>query len=771
MAGDLEYISKYRILGRLGAGAMGVVYRAYDPLLKRVVAIKTMAESITSDDKLRARFKREAEAIAQLNHENIIAVYDMGEVSNRLYLVMEFLQGQDLRSLIATSAGLKIEDKLNIMIQICSGLAHAHSKNVVHRDVKPSNIFITSQGLIKILDFGLARLEASDLTGSGEGLGTPSYMAPEQLQAGKATGRSDVFSAGVVFYELLSGTRAFQAEDINAVLMKVLRYNPPALRQVDPSLPEELSGLIQKAMIKDPEARWPDMATMRDSLAGISGTLAQRRRSLQKEISDVCTRFRELSSQDPAGLEDRQATFDQIRDQVLGSTVGPSPALSAATEKPTATLSYTDLVGFKTLADAEYEKAVATASRRKASMETAPDAALEATRSEMQFRTEITGAVSPAEPATQIQSGEPLAATASELTSKEQEKARRQNEKLEAKKKRLDQRVPGFLSIFIDRAAIGMIGHPIPMRFLTGGAAAFAITVTLLILIVGMDGLLYLNAETRRAMSLARDGKYEEAGPALASLLTRYRGNRSLLRLQEQSSSGAEQVHQFDRALAENDDFKAEQALNRLRQINASDVNLAAYRSRFMDQVQAAYQDDFHDLKGWIAPSDWSIWNQPGDKRLIVREGFGLIRGRRYGDFDADFNLTFGDRDSASWVMRARNDQNYYLLELHGPKADPPNSILAWKVVDGRRVSLKPPAAVGKDLSLAGDQLSIYIRARGSTIQHFIASALAPENDDPKGLITITDGVLQQGGFGFLGYDKNGFSVRALKIGSTAAQK
>ena len=208
-------IGKYRILGKIGQGAMGEVYKAHDPVLGRFVAIKTISKGISSDEKARERFQHEAQSAAHLNHPNIITVYDFGEEEGTIYMAMELLEGTDLRELIEKRALTKIAEKLGIMEQICDGLAFAHAKGVVHRDLKPGNIHILPSGQVKIMDFGLAR-RSEDAARTSVIMGTPYYMAPEQAQGERATARSDIFALGAVFYELLSGRRPFTGDSIPA---------------------------------------------------------------------------------------------------------------------------------------------------------------------------------------------------------------------------------------------------------------------------------------------------------------------------------------------------------------------------------------------------------------------------------------------------------------------------------------------------------------------------------------------------------------------------
>ena len=234
---NLDRIGKYRVVGTIGKGAMGEVYKAHDPLLNRYVAIKTIAPALAADPDFRQRFQREAQSAAQLNHPNIVTVYDFGEEDGLTYMAMELLEGVDLKRGDPRARARHLGRKLEVMEQICDGLAFAHAKGVVHRDLKPGNIHLQPNGQVKILDFGLARLGASDMTKTGTVMGTPHYMSPEQVRGQKADARSDVFSLGAVFYELLSHHRPFEADSVHGVLFQILEQEPEPIRKWAPEVP------------------------------------------------------------------------------------------------------------------------------------------------------------------------------------------------------------------------------------------------------------------------------------------------------------------------------------------------------------------------------------------------------------------------------------------------------------------------------------------------------------------------------------------------------
>ncbi|MBP9944757.1 MAG: protein kinase [Vicinamibacteria bacterium] len=256
---------KYEAISHLGSGAMGVVWRAQDPVLGRTVAIKTISAALGSDNENKERFLREARAAAQLNHPNIITVFDFGQADNELYMAMELLEGKDLKELI-TAGTLTFDQKLDIMEQVADGLAYAHGRDVIHRDLKPGNIHVQPNGQVKILDFGLARLGSSDLTKTGVVMGTPNYMSPEQVMGERVDARSDVFSAGAVFYELLTNRKPFDAESVHATLYQVVHRDPPPPRQWDPRLPEEVVTIIETSMNKQVASRYKNAAALRDAI-------------------------------------------------------------------------------------------------------------------------------------------------------------------------------------------------------------------------------------------------------------------------------------------------------------------------------------------------------------------------------------------------------------------------------------------------------------------------------------------------------------------------
>jgi serine/threonine protein kinase len=262
----MRSIGRYQLLERLGQGGMGVVYRAHDTLLERTVAVKVISAPIDQNAELRERFFREARAAGQLSHKNIITIHDLGEEEGQPYLAMEFLEGQDLLARMAATPPLSVRRKLDIAIEICEGLNYAHIHGVIHRDIKPGNIFVTDSGAVKILDFGLARLVTSELTRSNMMMGTLNYMAPEQIRGERVDHRADIFSTGVVLYELLSGKRAFEGDSFASTLYKILQESPRSLRELDATLPMEMIAIVERALTKQRDERYQHTSEMLQEL-------------------------------------------------------------------------------------------------------------------------------------------------------------------------------------------------------------------------------------------------------------------------------------------------------------------------------------------------------------------------------------------------------------------------------------------------------------------------------------------------------------------------
>ena len=279
-----EKIGKYEVVDQIGRGGMGTIFRARDPILQRLVALKVISD-VEITPELRMRFFREAQACARIAHPNIVIVHDMGEDNGRLYIVMELLEGEELRRVIARQAEVSLKEKIDIVRQICDGLHFAHQKGVIHRDIKPANILVLRTGQVKILDFGIAHIASAvtqrDLTRTGMFMGTLRYMAPEQVR-GHADPRSDMFSVGAVAYELFSGHPQFSGNDPLQILEQLRTATPPRLTELDASLPSALADVIDRALQKDPADRFADLDQMSRELQSQGRELAGDERPMAR---------------------------------------------------------------------------------------------------------------------------------------------------------------------------------------------------------------------------------------------------------------------------------------------------------------------------------------------------------------------------------------------------------------------------------------------------------------------------------------------------------
>ncbi|RPI23444.1 MAG: serine/threonine-protein kinase, partial [Acidobacteria bacterium] len=273
-----DRIGKYRIEGILGQGGMAKVFRAYDPILKTHAAIKVMSASLEEDEDLRTRFFQEASAARNIRHPNVVVVFDadIDPVLRLPYIAMEYIEGEDLRTLIERQAFIPFEKKLDLMVQVCRGLHHAHMNGIVHRDVKPGNIRVTTNGQVKILDFGIARVGNLALTRTGVPLGTLPYMSPEQFRGLKDLDRrTDVFSTGSVLYELLTYEKPFDADSDAGLMFKIVSEPPPPLIKFLPGCAPELVEIVNRALEKDREARYHSCEELGDALAAFNRTLPE----------------------------------------------------------------------------------------------------------------------------------------------------------------------------------------------------------------------------------------------------------------------------------------------------------------------------------------------------------------------------------------------------------------------------------------------------------------------------------------------------------------
>ena len=319
-------LGRYVIDSEIGRGAMGVVFKATDSVLQRTVAVKTVNMAMEKDhaDKYEARFYQEARAAGGLNHPNIVTVYDAGKAGDVVYMAMEYIQGVELRSLLVEGQAMGVPQALSIAAQVAEGLAYAHQQGVVHRDIKPANIMVVAEGPVKITDFGIARMRASaDLTQTGVMLGSPKYMSPEQVIGKRADHRSDIFSLGVILYEMLTGSAPFSGENVTALMYQIVNFAPPAPSSVNRQVPEMLDYVVAKMLAKPLEQRYQDA------------------REVAKDLRE-CERM--LATPLPAGLPGRpsglasgaqpEMATTQVKTVVLAQTINRTRQQDSATDEP-----------------------------------------------------------------------------------------------------------------------------------------------------------------------------------------------------------------------------------------------------------------------------------------------------------------------------------------------------------------------------------------------------------------------------------------------------
>ena len=261
-------LGKYEIRGTLGKGAMGTVYDGRDPVIDRRVAIKTVALPDAQDEEAvegLARFKREAQAAGRLTHPNIVGVFDYGETDDVAYIVMEFVEGRSLKEVLSAGERMAVPDIVTLMEDVLAGLTYSHSRGVVHRDIKPANIMLTKEGQAKIADFGIARIEASSMTQVGTVMGTPAYMSPEQFMGQVVDQRTDIYSCGVMLYQLLTGDRPFEGS-MTAIMHKAMTTTPPKPSELAVTSPASLDGVVARAMSRRPEDRYGSAAEFAQAL-------------------------------------------------------------------------------------------------------------------------------------------------------------------------------------------------------------------------------------------------------------------------------------------------------------------------------------------------------------------------------------------------------------------------------------------------------------------------------------------------------------------------
>ena len=296
----IKKLGRYEILSELGKGAMGIVYKAVDPLIDRTVAIKTINLNLSRDEiaGFVERFNREAKSAGRLNHPNIVTIYDVGRADDTAFIAMEHLEGQELREIIASNQTLQLDRIVEITAQVADALAFAHDHGVVHRDIKPANIMVLPNGIVKIMDFGIAMTSSGAQTQAGTILGSPKYMSPEQISGRAIDGRSDIFSLGAILYELLTGISAFgsgSSSNLTSTMYQVINEIPDPPTMVNPSIPAAFDYIVSKALAKKPEERYQSAREMADDLrnfkkltipAQLPSTAIPRKKSVEHSQSN-----------------------------------------------------------------------------------------------------------------------------------------------------------------------------------------------------------------------------------------------------------------------------------------------------------------------------------------------------------------------------------------------------------------------------------------------------------------------------------------------------
>ena len=314
-----QKFGRYEIVREIGHGAMGVVYEALDPTIGRKIALKAIRfDGIgTTADEAARRFKNEARAAGGLNHPNIVTVYDAGEDSGLLYLAMEFIEGSTLEALIRAQRTIATTQTIDIIRQVCAGLDFAHAKGIIHRDVKPGNIMLAGNGLVKITDFGIARAgEAMTIT--GQVVGTPNYMSPEQVLGKPLDGRSDLFSVGVILYEMVTGERPFEGQSITTIMYKIVHETPIPPRKLDATIHPGLSAVIEKALSKSADDRFPNGESLVSALQSYKTASLSNVNTLGQPTGDF------------PGLVDTNATYDAKPQPPPSASYQPVPTVPPA---------------------------------------------------------------------------------------------------------------------------------------------------------------------------------------------------------------------------------------------------------------------------------------------------------------------------------------------------------------------------------------------------------------------------------------------------------
>ena len=322
-----KHSGRYQIVGELGRGGCGIVYRGLDPGIGRTVAIKTiLAAASAADDSLRERFRREAHFAGSLSHPSIVTLYEFDDTGPVMFIAMEFVDGPTLADKMETGERLPLDFVLSVVHAAADALDYAHFNNIVHRDVKPANFMITSSGQLKMTDFGIAKMQGSEvsLTNTGMIIGTAQYMSPEQIAAKPATGRSDQFSLAVIAYEMLTGKKPFQGDSWASVMHEIIMAEPPPVTQHRQDLGEIVTTVLRKALAKDPAARYPTCKEFAQELAeAVTGVTLQR--TLPQYVTDALKK-----PLPPPRTESLPETVAMPTGRSVAAAVAPSPARSSS---------------------------------------------------------------------------------------------------------------------------------------------------------------------------------------------------------------------------------------------------------------------------------------------------------------------------------------------------------------------------------------------------------------------------------------------------------
>ena len=347
---EAQYIGRYLIEGILGEGAMGVVYKGFDTTIRRHVAIKTIHARLllqSDGEEFLERFRREAQAAGRLVHPNVVTVFEFGHHEDTPYLVLEFIPGRELRD-IMNEGDVPLETTRRIFTQILSGLSVAHTAGIVHRDIKPQNIFVMSDGLTKVGDFGIARIDATGYTRTGIILGTPSYMSPEQFTGGELDQRSDLYAASALLYEMLTGVKVVTGKTITEVMYSVLEKQPPRVNTLVESVPESIAAVVDKGLAKLPDDRYQSAEEFRaafEAACAESSIGLESSDSAQVRFASSSTLTADAMRAVDTGIEIDDATWRTLINRRARDSLAPN-ASELLQKVALSTLNYDDLICF-----------------------------------------------------------------------------------------------------------------------------------------------------------------------------------------------------------------------------------------------------------------------------------------------------------------------------------------------------------------------------------------------------------------------------------------